>query len=190
MIIGCLGIFLDTTSLGYGILRNRPWSYSFPTHLTFKAQEDVLSALIKNIPNRDVFYYIPSILRFSPCDILLVMKHIISSVLYLVILLCLSEFVFDPTNLYYELPWLDIPMHIMGGFGVASLALAVASYKKKTLSLTTVLIVYLCVAAGWELYELAHDFLHNSDWNGWSDTISDVINGGIGALVSYYLLKK
>lgn len=118
------------------------------------------------------------------------MKHIISSLLYLLILFCLSKFVFDPTNLYYELPWLDIPMHGMGGFGVASLAIAIANYKKRTLSLQTVILVYLGVALGWELYELAHDLINGSSWNGWPDTISDVINGGVGALVSYYLLKK
>lgn len=119
-----------------------------------------------------------------------IMKHIISSLLYLLILFCLSKFVFDPTNLYYELSWLDIPMHIMGGFGVASLAIAIAVYKKHTLSLRAVLFIYLGVAIGWELYELAHDLINGSSWNGWSDTISDVFNGGLGALVSYYLLKK
>jgi Na+/glutamate symporter len=28
----------------------------------------------------------------------------------------INEVVFDRLNLYYELPWLDIPMHIWGGF--------------------------------------------------------------------------
>lgn len=118
------------------------------------------------------------------------MKHIISSLSYLIILLCLSVFVFDKTNLYYEIPWLDIPMHIMGGFGVASLALSIANYKNKNSSLLGVLAMYACVAIGWELYELAGDIVHHSLWNGWSDTISDFINGTIGAYCAYYLLKK
>lgn len=118
------------------------------------------------------------------------MKHIISSVLYLGILLCLSEFVFNPTNLYYELPWLDIPMHIMGGFGVASLSLAMASYKKYTLTFKQVLLVYFCIAVTWEVFECARDVFGHMSWGGWSDTLSDIFNGGIGSLVAYYLLKK
>lgn len=122
--------------------------------------------------------------------ILFLMKHIISSTLYLIILLCLSKFVFDPTHLYYELPWLDIPMHIMGGFGVASLVTSIANYKKKNLSFTSVLLLYLCVAIGWELYEFAQDLYNGNEWGGWSDTLSDIFNGGVGASVAYYLLKK
>lgn len=118
------------------------------------------------------------------------MKHIVSSLLYLVTLLCLSVFVFDRTNLYYEIPWLDIPMHVMGGFGIASLTLSISNYKNKNISLLGVLAVYACVAIGWELYELVGDILNHSVWNGWSDTISDFINGMIGAYGAYYLLKK
>lgn len=123
-------------------------------------------------------------------DILLVMKHIISSTLYLIVLLCLSEFVFDPTHLYYELPWLDIPMHIMGGFGVASLMIAIANYQHKKVSFLAVLCVYFLVAVGWELYEFVHDVALSFPWNGWFDTLSDIFNGGIGASIAYYLLKK
>lgn len=81
-------------------------------------------------------------------------------------------------------------MHIMGGFGVASLVMSVASYRKQTFSLATVILLYLCVAVGWELYEVARDIAREVAWNGWTDTIADVINGGIGASVAYYLLKK
>lgn len=118
------------------------------------------------------------------------MKHIISSVLYLVILLCLSKFVFDPTNLYYELPWLDIPMHVMGGFGVASLVMSVARYRGTRLSFVTVLMLYLVVAIGWEFYELAHDMMRHMEWNGWGDTLGDIFNGAVGSSIAYYLLKK
>lgn len=118
------------------------------------------------------------------------MKHIISSVLFLVILLCISVFIFDPANLYFELPWLDIPMHGLGGFGVASFALAVLAYKKQKVTFVVVLSFYLCVAVGWESYEYVKDIAHAHPWNGWQDTISDVINGAIGATVAFFLLKK
>jgi hypothetical protein len=99
-------------------------------------------------------------------------------------------FVFDPTHLYYELWWLDIPMHIMGGFGVASLIMAVVAYRKKKISYIAVLGLFLCVAVGWEVYELARDIMASQSWGGWSDTLSDIFNGGVGASVAYYLLKK
>ncbi len=122
--------------------------------------------------------------------ILLDMKPIISSALYLGILLALSKFVFDPTHLYYEIWWLDIPMHIMGGFGVASLALALIHYKKKPALLSYVLLTYLFVAISWELYELLSDVVRGSEWGGWPDTLSDIFNGGVGAFVAYFLYKK
>jgi hypothetical protein len=118
------------------------------------------------------------------------MKYIISSLIYLLLLFSLSTFVFDPSHLYFELPWLDIPMHILGGFGVASLALSVASYKKKKITLQTVLLVFLAVAIAWEVYEVAREQVLGLSWDGLFDTIKDIIDGGIGATVAYYLLKK
>lgn len=118
------------------------------------------------------------------------MKSIISSTLYLAALYSLSAFVFDPTRLYYELPWLDIPMHVLGGFGVASLALSVARYQNYKLSFISVLLAYLVIAVGWEFYEFIHDLMRSSSWNGWSDTLSDTFNGAVGASVAYYFLKK
>lgn len=118
------------------------------------------------------------------------MKYIISSALYLAILLGLSMFVFDPAHLYYEIPWLDIPMHVMGGFGVASLVLSIASYRKQKISYRATIFFFLIVAIGWELYEVAHDVIFGQDWGGWQDTLSDIFNGTLGATVAYYLLKK
>jgi len=106
------------------------------------------------------------------------------------VLLSLSVFVFDPSKLYFELPWLDIPMHILGGFGVVSLALAVAAYKKHKITCITAMAIYLCVAVGWELYEMIKDLVNNTTFGSWQDTLSDIVNGAIGALVAWYLLKK
>lgn len=119
------------------------------------------------------------------------MKHIIVSALFLVILFCLSVFIFDPSNLYFEIKWLDIPMHILGGFGVASLAIAIALYGKQKLSLIQVLILYLCVTLTWELYEFIKDVLiHRVSWNGWRDTLWDIINGALGTAIAFFIFKK
>ena len=118
------------------------------------------------------------------------MRHIIISGFFLLALLCLSVFIFDPTHLYFELPWLDIPMHVLGGFGIASFVVAIATYGKQKLSLVQVLILYACVAVAWELYEFIHDFIRSFVWNGWHDTLLDVVNGAFGACIAFFLLKK
>ena len=118
------------------------------------------------------------------------MRQIITSGFFLLALLCLSVFIFDPTHLYFELPWLDIPMHILGGFGVASFVMSVATYGKQKFSFTHVMILYLCVAVTWELYEFIQDILRGTVWNGWGDTIKDLCDGAIGAITAFFLLKK
>ncbi len=101
-----------------------------------------------------------------------------------------STFIFDPANLYYELPWLDIPMHFIGGFCVTLFVLAVASHGHQKLSLTQVFMVYLMVAITWELYEVFRDLLvRHTEWNGWQDTLADVFNGAVGTWVAFSLRK-
>ncbi|MFA6608580.1 MAG: hypothetical protein WCT07_01580 [Candidatus Paceibacterota bacterium] len=118
------------------------------------------------------------------------MKHIIISALYLLILFCLSKFVFDPSYLYYEIPWLDIPMHIMGGFGVASLAGAILAYNGEKISYFKLFVAYIVVAVTWELYEYIVSLTNFLPWNGWFDTIKDIIDGFIGMSVAYIFVKK
>ena len=119
------------------------------------------------------------------------MKEIFLSALYLVILYCLSHFIFDPTYLYYEIWWLDIPMHILGGAGVASLAIAVLNYKNVKINYKKIFISILVVAIFWELYEYTCDFYSVGYWKGnILDTLSDIANGIIGASISYLIYKK
>ena len=118
------------------------------------------------------------------------MKSIIGSALYLLALFSLSTFVFDPSHLYYELWWLDIPMHIFGGFGVASLAGSVLAYRGMKVSYVRLFIAFSVVAVAWELYEYIHDLVIVHEWNGWFDTIKDLIDGAIGMSVYYWFQKK
>ena len=118
------------------------------------------------------------------------MRHIIISSLFLAILLAVSVFVFDPSHLYYELPWLDIPMHILGGFGVASLAMAIFSFSKIHISYVKVFIFFCVIAVAWELYEYIHDLVLVREWNGWQDTIKDLVDGAIGMSLFYFCKKK
>ena len=122
--------------------------------------------------------------------ILLYMKRIIISGLYLIVLFCLSKFVFDPSYLYYELPWLDILMHVMGGFGVAVFTMSVLSYNGIKVSYAKLIIAYVAVAIAWEFYEYTNDIIAMREWVGWFDTIKDLVDGFIGMSVAYLSIKK
>jgi hypothetical protein len=118
------------------------------------------------------------------------MKQIITSALYLLMIFALSHFVFDPANLYYELPWLDIPMHIMGGFGVAALFAAILNYLGQPVSYFHVFLAYTLTAVIWEIYEYKQDLVDYRIWNGWFDTVKDYVDGLIGASLAYFFIRK
>ncbi len=118
------------------------------------------------------------------------MKRIVISALYLLILFLISRFIFEPTHLYYEIKWLDIPMHVLGGIGVASLGYGIVSYAGKNPTFWRIFIFYTIVAIAWELYEYSRDLLNDQPWNGWLDTTSDFLNGAIGAIIAYRLIRK
>ena len=125
------------------------------------------------------------------------MKHIIISGLYLLTLFCISTFVFDPAYLYYELRWLDIPMHIMGGFGVAAFVGSIFSYRGVKVSYVQLMIAYLVVAILWEGYEHTLNVVHEGVWYGERepiadilDTIKDLVDGAIGMSVAYLFIRK
>ncbi len=118
------------------------------------------------------------------------MKHIVISALYLLILFCLSHFVFDPSYLYYEIWWLDIPMHILGGFGVAALASAILSYNDIKPTFGKLFIAFMVIAIGWEIYEYILHILYSAGLGGTIDTIKDLIDGFIGMIVAYLFVRK
>lgn len=125
------------------------------------------------------------------------MKHIIISSLYLIILFCLSEFVFDPAYLYYEIWWLDIPMHIMGGFGIATLTGAMLSYRGIKVSYARLFVVYILIALAWEGYEHILNYINLGTWYGQRlpvvdvrDSVKDLFDGFIGMSIAYLFVRK
>lgn len=123
-------------------------------------------------------------------DILFAMRQIITSALYLITIFSVSKFIFIPANLYYELLWLDIPMHIMGGFGVASLVSALFSYKERKVSFFHLFIAYTVIAVIWEAYEYQNGVVTYQYMSDWFDTATDYVNGLLGAAVAYLLIRK
>ena len=118
------------------------------------------------------------------------MKKIIFSLIYLAILFSVSQFIFNPANLFYEIWWLDIPMHVLGGLGVASLAISILKYKNIETTFWKIIIPFFVIAVAWEIYEYVNSLYGTYIWGGWFDTIKDIFNGFIGAYISFNFIKK
>jgi len=122
--------------------------------------------------------------------ILYLMKYIFLSLLFLLILFSVSHYIFEPTNLYYELWWLDIPMHILGGFGVASLTKAILSYQGIKVSYINLFLTYIFIATAWEIYEYVRGMMVYDDISKYLDTVKDLFDGFFGMSIFYYLVRK
>ncbi|HCC06385.1 TPA: hypothetical protein DEP94_03450 [Candidatus Nomurabacteria bacterium] len=118
------------------------------------------------------------------------MKYIFLSLLFLLILFSVSHYIFEPTNLYYELWWLDIPMHILGGFGVASLTKAILSYQGIKVSYINLFLTYIFIATAWEIYEYVRGMMVYDDISKYLDTVKDLFDGFFGMSLYYFLIRK
>lgn len=119
------------------------------------------------------------------------MKNIFLSLLFILSLFLISQFIFTPTHLYYEIWWLDIPMHILGGAGVAMLAVSVLKYFNKEISFSRIILFVMIVGVVWEIYEYSMHYFLGYDWNGMLDTIKDLVDDFLGAsLVYFFSIKK
>jgi hypothetical protein len=81
-------------------------------------------------------------------------------------------------------------MHILGGFGVATLAGSILSYNNVKISYWKLFIAYIVIAIIWEIYEYTFHILFNNDWRGVFDTLKDLIDGCIGMSVAYFFIRK
>ncbi len=85
--------------------------------------------------------------------------------------------------LYWTYRWLDTPMHILGGFALASLLIAFL-FKYRPLYFVAGMI---CISIGWEVFEFALGLPQPSDYV--LDTAHDLINDAIGAGIAFTLAR-
>ena len=88
-------------------------------------------------------------------------------------------------------------MHIMGGFGVASLTGAILSYRGEKVSYMKLFFIYFVVACMWEVYEHVMNVIHTGVWYGLRttmsdglDTVKDLFDGFVGMSIAYLFVKK
>lgn len=118
------------------------------------------------------------------------MRTIIFSIIFLGILFGVSRFIFEPTYLYYEFLWLDIPMHILGGVGIAFFVSSILKFNNKNVSFLFLFLTYVIVALSWEVYEYIRGVIVYSDMSKWIDSMMDFFYGLLGVLLFYFFKKK
>lgn len=103
------------------------------------------------------------------------------------ILFILSHFFFTKLWLYWYYAWLDIGMHLLGGFLIIStwFYLSKKSSFKEILKkpLFHPLIILLILVIGWEIHQLLSGKPMKSDYV--SDTLLDLTLGTISGLITY-----
>ena len=90
-----------------------------------------------------------------------------------------------PFSLYWTYWWFDIVMHFLAGFSGGLFILwffaPFSIYKSLFLTLGYLLVV----GVAWEIFEFVFDITISQPTNYWQDTIYDLINDTLGALLAY-----
>ena len=102
-------------------------------------------------------------------------------------------------HLYFYVWWLDIPMHMLGGTWVALFTLS-SYYRFPNASTkdTSPLFVFafgvaitMIVGLSWELFEFsAQTFIERAQVFNIGDTLSDLVNDFIGAMIASFVFVR
>ncbi len=113
------------------------------------------------------------------------MRKALITLLFILTTFLVSRYVFEPANLYYELPWLDIPMHILGGYLIGTLFIILGE-KNKTVGTKSYFFwaLFLTMAA-WEIFEYERGMVEYTRLYDYFDSIKDVAFGYLGAYLAY-----
>ncbi len=116
-----------------------------------------------------------------------------------ILLIAVFHFLALKNSWYWIFRWLDILVHIVGGFWVSLTSLWIAlkvghiekitNYKRR--SLFIMLGSVLIAGISWEIFEVVFkiNFLHNIGY--WNDSLKDVASGFVGGIISYlYFIKN
>ena len=97
-------------------------------------------------------------------------------------------------SLYFELPWLDVFMHILGGVWISSIFFAFYLFKRKGVMVSRAsflivsLVSVLFVSFLWEILELLFKNTSLSDPLYLIDSLSDFVSAFSGAILGWGIL--
>jgi len=120
------------------------------------------------------------------------------SLVFLIIFIAVVNGLAYEFSWYWRIPWLDMPMHFLGGFWVGSVALLFYSSTASKQFLQMLLFsVFSAILIGvlWELFEFNVDTItialgQNGVLDTASDLIFDILGGGSAALCLYFKNNK
>ena len=117
---------------------------------------------------------------------------------FIILFIAVFHFFAIKNSWYWTYRWLDIPVHIVGGFWVSLTVLWVClkikhidniyGYKKKALFVVFFSVFF--VAVSWELFELVFKITSLDSVGYFRDSLSDIFNSVIGGIFAYYYFVK
>jgi hypothetical protein len=112
----------------------------------------------------------------------------------------LSIFIGHFFNFYDLYPWIDIPMHFLGGFSVAYMIVLFLRFWKEEKLITInskiiFILIIVCavsfIAVLWEFWEYLMDLIFKTNFIlSLEDTLSDLVMGILGGLTGAVLFRK
>lgn len=117
-----------------------------------------------------------------------------SLLLYLLLITALvmgvAHFLAIEFFLYWQYPWFDIPMHILGGVIIAFFVLVLpdlgVSFVKRYTAFSSVLAMVLIVGLLWEIFEIWIDIpLFEPDFE--QDIVKDLLMDLVGGSIGYFV---
>lgn len=92
---------------------------------------------------------------------------------------------------YFTVWWFDMPMHLLGGFWIGLLLFSIFRVKNiNSKNITKVILLFLVIAFGWELFEVSVDKIITKNIFNILDTSSDIFFGISGVLFSVLYFNK
>ena len=99
-------------------------------------------------------------------------------------------------GLYFQYPWYDIPMHILGGIVLGLFIYQISNGVRvrkmlKPLSLSQMIIVVLLIGVSWEIFEIVFNLLNKPFGSAKYivDTVKDLLDDIIGGIIGIYIAK-
>ena len=117
---------------------------------------------------------------------------------FCIIIVAIFHFFSLENSWYWTYKWIDIPVHIFAGLGIALMALWISlkvkhidnilGYKRKALLI--ILLTVLLFAVCWEIYELIFKATSINYIGYWRDSISDVCGSLVGGIIAFMYFTK
>ena len=119
-------------------------------------------------------------------------RHLSIALAALILFIWLVNIFANEVHLYFLLWWFDIPMHMVGGFWVALTSMVIYYHlgwihrhdRSASFVVAAMLGATLVVGILWEVFEFSVEHLVKLNDNGVFDTLKDLLDDMIGAVIA------